>query len=136
VHRAAAIARSEGVPFYFSGFGAFHYYAEKAGGRPFDAELGDFGTTPKPKMQRGELLAADSEGTINWVFPPEGFVVVDVREYRNPLGVTTYHPQLETGFYNHMGGFLPYVAGRILPEPFGVYRWTGESYIAPEDSEL
>lgn len=135
VRRAVRLAEQEDVRLHFSGFGAIHYYAERAGAIPFDAELGEFGTAPKPKMQREELLLADSVGTERWQPPPARMREAAMYRYDNPLGVTTYHPLLETGFYNHMGGFLPYVAGQIPPERFGVYRWTGPSYTAEEDSE-
>lgn len=88
------------------------------------------GAPPVPKMQHGELLAVDSEGREGWRTPPAQMEPAAIYRYTNPLGVTTYHPLLETGFYNHMGGFLPYVVGRIPPEEFGVYRWTGPSYRA------
>jgi hypothetical protein len=127
--RAAKIATDEGTPFYFSGFGAFHFYAERLGGRPVDVESGGFGTEARPKMQHGELLAMDSAGSEAWRVPPRQMEEVAMHEAPNPWGVTTYHPGLETGFYNHMGGFLPYVIGRVPPERYGVYRWTGPSYV-------
>lgn len=131
--RALEAARSEDRDLYYLGLWGFQYYLQAGGAQPFRVQLADtLAGQNKLILQSGDLVAVSSEGRETWRVPPKGLEEVEIYSFQNRFGVATYHPVAQAGFYSHLSGLFPYFIGVLPPEEYGLYRWTGPSYVPDE----
>ncbi len=131
--RALEAPRLEDSDLYYSGLWGFQYYLQAGGARPFRVQPADtFDGEHKPILRSGDLVAVSSDGRETWRAPPKGVEEVAIYSFQNRFGVATYHPVALAGFYSHLSGLFPYFIGVMPPEEYGLYRWTGPSYVADE----
>ncbi len=132
--RAVEAARGEDGDLYYSGLWGFQYYLQAGGARPLRVQPADtLDGQHKPILQSGDLVVVSSDGRETWRVPPKGIEEVEIYSFQNRFGVATYHPVVEAGFYSHLSGLFPYFIGVMPPEEYGLYRWTGPSYVAAEE---